>query len=116
VGQITKESRVNWLLLALAVPLWLVQYLLFVPVVILWRVFVAIVRFALMVGLWGLLLLFLPIIGWGILLVLLLSRRDDRRYRELVEAIAAREGIDTRRRSLFRPWLIDQVRGTRRGD
>ena len=100
----------NWLWLLVAIPLWFLQYPLYVPAVLLWRVFVTIVRFALMVGLWGILLLFLPIIGWVILLILLLMRRDDRRYKDLVEAIARNEGVQVRRRSIWRPWLIDRVR------
>lgn len=100
----------NWTWLIIAVPLWILQYVIYVPIVLLWRVFVAIVRFALTIGLWGILLLFLPIIGWVILLLWLLLRRDDRRYKDLVEAIGKKEGIETRRRSIWRPWFIDRIR------
>lgn len=67
-GRMSQQRSAWWLLLW--APLWLVQYLVWVPLVILWHA----IKFGLGIGLLGLLLLFIPIIGWIILVFLLLGR------------------------------------------
>jgi len=57
-----------WLLLW--VPLWAVQYLLWVPLVITWHAIV----FGTGLGLVGLLLIVIPVVGWIVLIFLLLGR------------------------------------------
>lgn len=99
---------------------WPIQYLLVVPAVILWRVIVVIVRFALKLGLIGIVLLFLPIIGWAILAAWLLFRRPDRQGEILAElrlqsaVMGAYSGTASTytppRRSIFTPWQIERVR------
>jgi len=61
--------RGGWGLL-LWIPLWLVQYLIWVPVVVTWHA----IKFGLGLGLLGLLLIVIPILGWIVLIFLLLDR------------------------------------------
>jgi hypothetical protein len=99
--------NIVWLIIA--IPLWVAQYVIWIPAVFIWRASVVVFRFALTLGLIGLVLLFVPVIGWIILaLILLLRGGDDRDTKALVRELARREGIDGR--SIWRPWLIDRVR------
>ena len=92
-------ERAAWIALHVLV-LWPVQYLIVVPALLLW----AVVRFALKLGLIGILLLFLPIIGWIILAAWLLFRQPDHGA-ELVELERRRQGIPPPR-SVFAPWKL----------
>ena len=100
--------NIAWLIIAIS--LWVAQYVIWIPAVVIWRASVVVFRFGLTRGLIGLVLLFVPVIGWIILLILLilLLRGGDRDTKALVRELA-REGIN--RRSIWRPWLIDRVRG-----
>lgn len=98
-------NRAAWTTLHVLV-LWPLQYLIVVPAILLWTFFVTLVRFALKLGVIGILLLFLPLIGWAILLAWLLFRRPDHTG-ELVELERRRQGIESRPvRSLFAPWHV----------
>ncbi|MBA3875586.1 MAG: hypothetical protein C0498_01395 [Anaerolinea sp.] len=104
---------------AIAVPVWIVQYGLWVPLVILWwaalwlvRAAGAVVAGALRLGFLGIALLFVPIVGW-LVIAWLLFRRPDYSREVLVELRrrndAAEGGVS--RWTILRPWLIDFVRG-----
>jgi hypothetical protein len=58
------SSRLLW------IPLWIVQYIVWVPLVLLAHA----VGFALGIGMLGIVLLIIPIIGWIVLIFLLLGR------------------------------------------
>jgi hypothetical protein len=71
------------------VPVWLVQYLLWVPAVLVARLAVAIVWDALKLGALGLFLLSVPVIGWIALAVILYIRSRNRvAERRHVEVLA----------------------------
>ena len=95
---------------ALILVVWPTQYLVFVPVV--W--FARAIAFGLTVGGWGILLIFLPVVGWIILGFMMMSRGANRRNRELIAAIerANREGEPppvAPVSSLYRPWFLHLV-------
>ena len=72
------------------VPVWLVQYLLWVPAVLVARLAVVLVRAALKLGALGVFLLCVPVIGWLALAVILYIRSRNRvAERRHVEVLAA---------------------------
>jgi hypothetical protein len=72
------------------VPVWLVQYLLWVPAVLIARPAVAIVGAALKLGALGIALLCVPVIGWIALAVIIYIRSRNRvAERRHVEVLAA---------------------------
>ncbi len=87
---------------------WSFQYLMVVWAVVLWRIFAWMVKAAMKLGVLGLLLLFLPVIGWIILIILFVVRNGQH---EIAQAIAAQQP-DTGKpaRPIWRPWGIDWLR------
>lgn len=76
---------------------WSVQYTVVVPIVWCMRLLSSVARFAMRAGLWAIVLLCLPIIGWAILAVILLLRSPSERPPRRPAAYA-------------RPWLLDRYR------
>ena len=107
VAKVVKAS----LLTALAVLLlWPIQYLFVVWVVLLWRVFVVLLK---VVG-FAAVLIFIPFIGWAILFLVWLVKRGDKkadqRHAEMMAALGAPVVIEGKKVSVWRPWLLDQLR------
>lgn len=95
----------KWSMLLLFV--WPLQYMLVVPTVIGFKLARMILKAAVMVGIIGLVLAFIPVVGW---LILLLIYVNDRNHQELLEAInpstSSPDGSRTTGRSIFRPWGV----------
>jgi hypothetical protein len=84
-----KYINLTWL-----VPLWFFQYT-FLYTVFSFKVVIGIFKFGLNMGVIGLILLFVPIIGWIILAFWMLNRPNSPSY--------------PRTGSRFRPWFIDKL-------
>lgn len=93
------QSVAWWVALILLV--WPVQYLLWIPLVIMW----AIIRFAFTLGFVGILLLVIPVVGWIVLFFMLMGRRREKRYGKMLERATGEKPV-----SVWRPWLLDRVR------
>lgn len=97
------SPAVRWTLIVGLVVLWFVQYFVVVPMWLIFRFFVALLQAAVTVGVWGMLLLFIPVIGWIILLAMWANHRGQKKVlREL-------EGADRINRFLFRPWFLEEL-------
>jgi hypothetical protein len=84
----------------MAIVVWPLQYALWVPLVLAWRLFTA----ALSLGFVGVLLFFLPVIGWIILIFMLMQRRQTKKLEKMLQRM---EG--GKPRSIFYPWMLDWV-------
>lgn len=80
--------------------IWPLQYLLWLPLVLLGRL----IRFAFMIGFVGIVLLFIPIIGWIILFFMLMGRRNEKRFERLLKAMG------DERKTVWHPWMIERLR------
>jgi len=76
------------------VPLWFIQYAILYTAFT-FKVVIGIFKFGLNMGVVGLILLFVPIIGWIILAFWMLNRPSSPSY--------------PRTGSQFRPWFIDKL-------
>ena len=91
----TLKKVALWALLLLLV--WPTQYFFVVPAVYLWRWTVALLWGAMRIGVLGLLLLFIPIIGWAVLAWMVFFRKAD-------------TAPKAPRADVLTPWLLGMVR------
>ena len=85
---------------AATLTIWPFQYLVAVPAVWIWDATRWLLRAALHLGLWGVVALFMPVIGWAILAAYLLLRAP--------RPATARPPY---RPGLLRPWALRTIRG-----
>lgn len=89
--------------LAVAIPAWTVQYAVWVPVVLAARLVLWLVRTVLAIAKYSIgavVLLFIPIVGWIILVIWIMGRHDERMIALLVE-----QAKPEQKRSVFKPWF-----------
>lgn len=70
-------SRLRFLWLILLIPGWMIQYMMIVPLVWLWLLFLKAVH----IGLFAILLFFIPVVGWIILLLLAVGSTPTQRQK-----------------------------------
>ena len=94
--------------------LWVsLQYPFVVPVVFLWYVFLWLLKGAGKVGLFGILLICLPIIGWAILAIILVMRAQHRETLAAFRPEALNEQ-SAGKPKYYVPWGLDQFKAALR--
>jgi hypothetical protein len=107
IDHVRRHQR--WLWIGVLPFVWLLQYSMLAVVagtVGVAKAAAGLVGFAVKGGLFMILLLCLPIIGWVILAVMWASRRADRRNEALIAAMTPEAA---EKRSMWRPWMLDRL-------